>query len=260
MSEAGAASIHRVAQAGFAGTAVEYERGRPGYPQAAVDWLAERCGIAPGRTVVDVGAGTGKLTRLLVPTGAHLIAVEPLDTMRAQLVRAVPGVSALAGTAESIPLADSAADVVTAGQAFHWFDDARAARELHRILCPGGSLGLIWNIRDPTDRFQRALGQILDRYRGDAPHAYTWSGEEGAWRAPLDASGLFACRGEQRFPHSQAIDTPSLVDRIASVSFIGALAPDARADALDDVRALAASQEEPLVLQYRTAVYQYLRV
>jgi SAM-dependent methyltransferase len=260
VSDQHARALHPVARAGFAGSASEYERGRPGYPQAAVDWLVERCGIAAGRTVVDLGAGTGKLTRLLVPTGACLLAVEPLDGMRAKLGEALPDVACVAGTAEEIPLETSTADAVTAGQAFHWFRVERAVPEIHRVLRAGGSLGLIWNVRDPDDPVQEEIERIVSRVRGDSPAAYTWGGDESAWREPLDGSPLFARSGEARFPHEQLVDANGLIDRIASVSFVAALPAERRDDVLAEVRELASSLGEPLRLGYTTAVYAYRRV
>jgi SAM-dependent methyltransferase len=128
--------VHPVAAAAFARAADVYERARPSYPQEAVDWVAERTGLGPGRTVVDVGAGTGKLTRLLVETGARVIAVETVAEMRAK----VTVIEALDGTAEQIPLPDAAADLITVAQAFHWFDLDRALPEMHRVLRPGRCL------------------------------------------------------------------------------------------------------------------------
>jgi ubiquinone/menaquinone biosynthesis C-methylase UbiE len=113
-----------------------YERARPEYPPEAVAWLAEKLGLAAGRTVLDLGAGTGKLTRALVPTGARVIAVEPGERMLAELRRAVPGVEALRGAAEAIPLRDDSVDAITVGQAFHWFRHDEAVPELHRVLRP----------------------------------------------------------------------------------------------------------------------------
>src|SRR5262245_41807115 len=114
--------VHEVAEQGFGTEAEVYEQARPSYPPDAVAWLGESLRIEPGSRVVDLAAGAGKLTRLLVPFGADLVAIEPVAGMRAVLVRAVPGVPALAATAEAIPVADASLDAVTVAQAFHWFD------------------------------------------------------------------------------------------------------------------------------------------
>ena len=148
-------SLHPTAEAGFTAAAEVYERARPGYPDEAVAWVAERLGIGPGRDVLDLAAGTGKLTRQLVPLGACIVAVEPIDAMRAQLERVVPGVEAVAGTAEAIPLPDASVDAVTCAQAAHWFRADEAAREIRRVLRPGGGLALLWNVRDLDDRSRR---------------------------------------------------------------------------------------------------------
>lgn len=127
------------------GAAVEaYERARPGYPDAAVDWLVPE----GARTVLDLGAGTGKLTRSLVARGLDVVAIEPLVEMRETLAATVPEVRALAGTAEEIPLPDASVDAITVAQAWHWVDPDRATAEAARVLRPGGTLGLIWNRRD----------------------------------------------------------------------------------------------------------------
>jgi SAM-dependent methyltransferase len=127
------------------GAAVEaYERARPGYPDAAVDWLLP----AGARTVLDLGAGTGKLTRSLVARGLDVVALEPLTEMRETLAATVPEARPLAGTAEDIPLPDASVDAITVAQAWHWVDPDRATAEAARVLRPGGTLGLIWNRRD----------------------------------------------------------------------------------------------------------------
>src|SRR5439155_11730600 len=154
--------------------AESYERRRPSYPSEIVAWIVRRLGIGPVTTVVDVGAGTGKLTRQLVPTGARVIAVEPLDEMRAQLEAAAPGVRALSGSAEALPLGDATADAITVASAMHWFDPDRALPELHRVLKPGGGLAVLGNARDLAQPLQAAVQEIIGRYLPDVAELEGW--------------------------------------------------------------------------------------
>ncbi|HVV56805.1 MAG TPA: methyltransferase domain-containing protein [Gaiellaceae bacterium] len=242
--------VHPAAAAGFAAAADVYERARPSYPQDAVDWIVERAGLRPGRVVVDLAAGTGKLTRLLVPSGAEVVAVEPVPEMRAKLEEVVPGVSALYGTAERLPFADGSADVVTVAQAFHWFDHERALAELHRVLRPDGLLVLVWNSRDLDDPLQRALEELLAPLR-DGPPAQ----EESAWRDPLEASALFGPIETRRFRYEQAFTAQDLVDRVHSTSFVATMRPIDREELLVRVRALAHGLAEPFRFPYLTEVH-----
>jgi len=241
-------SIDPVAAAGFGAAADVYERARPSYPQEAVDWLVERTALGAGKTVVDVGAGTGKLTRLLVPSGARVVAVEPVAEMRARLREAAPGAEALQGTAEAVPLADGAADVATVAQAFHWFDHARALPELHRVLKPGGALVLVWNMRDLADPLQQRVEDLLAPLRPES------DAQAGAWREPLARSPLFGEPEEARFRHEQLFTVEGLCERVASTSFVAAMPTDEREELLDRVRALAAGVPEPFAFPYVTEV------
>src|SRR5207302_1146418 len=157
---------------GFELVADVYERARPRYPPKAVAWLAERLDLRAGRTVLDLAAGTGKLTRALLETDAQVIAVEPGDAMRAELLRAVPGVEAVRGSAERIPLGDASVDAVTIGQAFHWFRYDEAIPELHRVLRPGGAVGLLWNGRDQEAPIQRQIRELVDARGGSVAFPY----------------------------------------------------------------------------------------
>ena len=241
--------IHESAARGYARAPDDYERGRPSYPAAAIDCLAEQLGIRPGARVLDLAAGTGKLTRALVPTGAQVVAVEPVDSMRAKIVQSLPTVEVLSGTAEAIPLADGSVDAVAVGQAFHWFRGDRALAEIRRVLRPGGRLGLIWNARDEREPVARELTEVLEPYRADAP-AY----RSGAWRAAFERTTLFTPLEHAEFRLDHELDVEGLVARATSVSFIAALPADERAKVAERVRALVPGRDL-VVLPYRTDVF-----
>lgn len=253
-------AIHDMAARGFKEAAETYEKGRPGYPADAVACLAGELGMGPGTTVVDLAAGTGKLTRLLVRTGARVIAVEPVAGMRAQFARALPGVPVHEGTAEAIPVADGAVDAVTVGQAFHWFATETALKEIHRVLRPGGRLGLIWNLRDAGVEWVARLGEIMERHEGDAP-----SYRSGRWRLAFAETSLFAEARERSFRHEQIMDRETALARVASVSYIAALPPEEREQLLEEVRQLLDTHpqtrgRDAVALPYRTDVYWTGRV
>jgi SAM-dependent methyltransferase len=194
----------------FAQVADAYERGRPGYPEEAVRWLV---GEEPV-DVVDLGAGTGKLTRSLVALGHRVTAVEPLDEMRAELARAVPEATALPGSAESIPLADRSADVVTCAQAFHWFDHEAALPEIARVLRPGGRIALVWNSRDDRDPWTARMSAIIGNET-----------VEGDDLDPVGASGLFVPTEHASFSFEQRRDREGLLDLVLSRSYCAKLEP-----------------------------------
>lgn len=247
-------AIREQARRGFQQGADAYERGRPGYPSEAIEWLVRQLGLGPGRTVIDVGAGTGKLTRELVPSGATVLAVEPVPAMRAILGEVVPGARALEGTAEALPVADRAVDAVVVAQAFHWFDGPVALAEFHRVLRPGGRFAVVWNRRLRDQPLHRAISEIIEPYRGHAPSHYG-----GEWRQAIVSGGLFTPAGEVEVPYEQQFDASGLVDRVSSTSYIAALPDDERERVLARVRALAAQTGEPVRLGYMTEVHVYER-
>jgi ubiquinone/menaquinone biosynthesis C-methylase UbiE len=236
--------IHPAARGGFARVADEYERGRPGYPPAAIEFLAGRLRLGPGRTVLDLAAGTGKLTRPLVATGAEVVAVEPVAQMRAALPAAA---RALDGTAEAIPLAAGSVDAVTVAQAFHWFDGDAALAEIHRVLRPGGTLALVWNRRRMDDPLNKAVEDLVAPYRGHTPALRT-----GAWRVVFERTTLFGPLEMHTFPNEQSLDADGLVDRVASISFIARLGEAERAKVLRAARALAGG---PVVIPHEAEVF-----
>ena len=238
--------VHAAAARGFARSADAYERARPDYPAEAIAWLAERIGLGPGRTVVDLAAGTGKLTRPLAATGADVVAVEPVAEMRARIGPAAA--RTLEGTAEAMPLPDAGADAVTVGQAFHWFDGPAALAEIHRVLRPGGALALVWNRRPLDAPVHAAIEAIIARHRGATPrHA------SGRWRDAFDATSLFGPLDEREFPHSRPQDADALADRVGSTSFVAALDDGPRGEVLAAVRALAA--DGPVDVPYLCEVF-----
>jgi SAM-dependent methyltransferase len=194
-----------------------YQRSRPSYPQEAIDWIAAKLGLGSGTTVLDLGAGTGKLTRALVETGARVIAVEPGDAMRAELERALPEVEALRGAAEDIPLPDQSVDCVAVGQAFHWFRHDEAIPELHRVLRPRGGVALIWYSRDPDNPLYDEIGDLI------APFVPPDRPDEDEWPKPLGESELFGLLEERRFSFVQELDTDTVAERTSSL--VAAVAP-----------------------------------
>ena len=180
----------------FGRTAREYELGRPGWPGALVDRVAAGLGLTPDAEVLDLGAGTGKLTRELVPRFERVVAVEPDDAMRSVLEQVVSGAEALAGSAESIPLADAEVDAVFSGEAFHWFATDDALAEITRVLRPRGGLVILWNYPlEYADLGAEAEAVIDEAFeRGGQPGLpRVLSGE---WRAPIERGGFERLREE----------------------------------------------------------------
>lgn len=225
----------------------DYERGRPGWPPEVVDVP----GLPPSATVLELGAGTGKLTRLLGSTFARVVAVEPAEAMRRLLASLCPEAEVLAGTAEEIPLASASVDAVFAAEAFHRFDGGRALAEIAHVLRPRGVLVLLWNLPSgPTEPSIAAAERfLLERAPGDrAELGYdpvdlnTTRYESGAWREPF-AESPFEELQEARLPNPQTIDREGLVAFFASMGWIGDLSDEHRLPLLDEVRSLLAAGE-----------------
>lgn len=221
--------IHRAARIGFSRSADAYERARPGYPAEAVDHLVSR--LRAGARVLDLAAGTGKLTRPLMAAGVDVVAVEPVAEMRGALPASV---EAREGTAEAIPLADRCVDAVTVGQAFHWFADQAALHEIHRVLRRHGTLALFWNRRVEEDPVNRRISELLAPYQADAPtHRFD------SWRSAFEPTTLFGPLDERVFVNRQVLDADGFQERIGSVSFIAALDEPERSRVLERARSLA---------------------
>ena len=238
--------VHPTAWAGFTRSAAAYERARPDYPAGALGWLAERLGLTAGATVLDLAAGTGKLTRPLLAAGFEVIAVEPVAEMRSALPTEA---TVLDGLAERIPLPAASVDAVTVAQAFHWFAGDAALAEIHRVLRPGAALGLIWNRRRMSDPLNQEIEELIRPHRKATP-----AHRGGHWPQAFEQQQhLFGPLQERVFANEQELDAAGLADRFGSVSFIAALDEPERSRLLGRIRALAGDGR--VTLRYDTEVH-----
>lgn len=213
-------SVDPVAADGFGLGADAYEQARPSYPSELVRELTAIAALGPGRSVLDLAAGTGKLTRLLEPSGARVVAVEPVAAMREKLAVACPDVEALEGTAEAIPLDDASVDLVTVGQAFHWFDAPAALAEIHRVLRPGGVVALVWNTRDRTVVWISAWDDLIRECTPSQPFDVHWRTD---WLGVLRDAPGFGPPTAWSCDWVDEMDAERLVTRTASVSVVASL-------------------------------------
>jgi SAM-dependent methyltransferase len=230
----------------FETAAAAYERYRPEYADAALRWIADRLRLEPGARVLDLGAGTGKLTRGLVARGFDVVAVEPGEAMLAQLRAAVPGVEALAGSAEAIPLPDASVDAVAAGQAYHWFDAPHALPELLRVLRPHGGLGLIWNWEDVRHPLGARLAEIL--------------GHDGGFHHDPPDPGDFEPVDQAVIETIVSTTPDGLVGWIGTTSQLLTADPSRREDLLARVRRAGQEYGETVPVPRLTYVYAYRAV
>lgn len=234
----------------FGSVADVYESARPGYPAEAVAWLAR----PDEPRVVDVGAGTGKLTRLLVAGGHEVVAVDPSDQMLRVLRTAAPGVEALVGSGEHLPLADESADVVTFAQAWHWVDPQAASTEVARVLRPGGQLGLIWNLRDERVDWVRELGTAM-RADGD---------QYADQMADPTVHEPFGEPDRAEFEWNQRLSRDELVELVRSRSYFAVMTADDQRRTLLAVRRVLDTHPQivgsvSLSLPYVSLAFRYRR-
>lgn len=184
--------------------------------------------------MADLAAGTGKLTRLLLPTGAFVLAIEPVHDMRQVLHQLLPDVPTVAGTAEAMPLRSSSLDAVCIAQAFHWFDPDKAFTELARVLRPGGRVGMAWNARDRAVDWVDRVWAIMDDVERHAP----WRDHDN-WRdSALGHHPEFGPLHSETFRHEHPTTPAGIVDRIRGVSHVAALATPEQHEVLENVRRL----------------------
>lgn len=235
----------------FGTAASDYDRFRPTYPIEALQWALD--GLGDGGQVVDLGAGTGILTRAVQVLGFHVVPVEPDPQMRAQLAISTPGTTALAGSAEAVPLPDGAADAVLVGTAYHWFDREPAHAEIARVLRPGGTFAPIWNIRDDSVEWVAELGRIA--HLSDKSADLVRNTDFGPGFTAVEA---------REFRHRTVLTPDEVLGMIRTRSYwLTATADDQRrverelADLLDTHPALAG--RETVELPYRTLVLRARR-
>jgi ubiquinone/menaquinone biosynthesis C-methylase UbiE len=233
----------------FGPAAADYERARPSYPSEAVELLRRELGLAPGATVCDLAAGTGKLTRLLVGTGADVVAVEPVPGMRAQLNEVLPDVEVLDGTAEALPFADGALDAITVAQAFHWFRFDESLAEIRRVLRPAGRLAILFNERDEREAWVKTWNREIE-----------WHSRRIAMYQSTDWSALLAGNGfadvhEAHIEWHQPMTRELVAARVRSVSYIAEEPPDVQQAYVARVLALVDGFDEPFDLPYVTHLW-----
>jgi ubiquinone/menaquinone biosynthesis C-methylase UbiE len=232
--------------------AEHYDAHRPSYPPEAVDFIRQAGRVGENSTVVDLGAGSGLITRLLSPAG-RLIAVEPLPEMRRVLRAQVPQAEVLAGSAEAIPLPSATADTLVVAQAFHWFANRRALCEITRVLKTEGRLVLVWNVKDPRDPLMRSIDDIL------APHRLGSPGHDSTpWREVLEAEDSpFVMALHQTFSFEEQMAVGRLKARALSASYIALLDGRRRELVLTEIEKLVERRGDgqPLTMKYLTEVY-----
>ncbi len=233
-------SLHPLAER-FASVADSYERGRPDYTPAVIGALMAELGLHAGSAVLDLAAGTGKLTRALLSAGLDVLAVEPQDGLRDRLVANVGLERVHDGLAEAIPLPSRAVDAVTVADAFHWFDQSTALIEIGRVLRPRGALAVVSTMPDWSGAsWAHELGSLVVDLRPEHP-----AFDGAPWQEAVRSSGRWSDPREVRVTSSLATDPERIVDHVTSVSWVAALPEDERAETIAQVRALVDGGETP---------------
>jgi len=226
----------------FGGAAAAYAKHRPDYSQVAVRWALAP---APGQRVLDLGAGTGKLTATLVAAGADVVAVEPDTAMLAELRGALPAVRALSGSAESIPLPDGSVDAVLAGHALHWFDMAVAGAEISRVVVPGGILAGLWNVVDDRIDWVSRLARVGGSAAiGARDLLSSWRAATAGAHLPSNGQGRFGFPKQAEFRHEQRHTADSLVAKIATHAGLLVMPEQEREATLGQIHDVLASRPE----------------
>ncbi len=233
-------ALHPLAE-NFASVADAYESGRPDYPPAVSGAIGAELELRPGARVLDLAAGTGKLTRRLLAGGFDVVAVEPQESLREKLAASVGAERVQAGVAESIPLPDGGVEAVTVADAFHWFDQGPALAEIARVLVPGGGLALVSMAPDWSGAsWAQEVGELIGSLRPEHPHF-----DGPPWPEVVRAAEGWADPWDLRLTRSVAAAPERIVDYVASMSFIAALPAAERETHLARVGEIVAAGETP---------------
>lgn len=225
-----------------------YDAARPNYPEDVFDYFTAAFGLNQSMHVLDLGAGSGIFSRQLQPLVGSVTAVEPSESMRESFRSSNSGMEVLDGSDISIPMGDGSVDAVFVAQAFHWFDAPRALEEIHRVLVPGGGLGLVWNERDETVEWVAALSRAM---QWDTRQPY----EVGKDFTDVISAGPFTKVERVEFAHTQSLSREGLVQRVLTTSYISAMEQEERDQLMRSVRTVVDRLTEPIVLPYVTTAY-----
>lgn len=247
-------SVDPRAAAGFAGVADVYARGRPGYPAEAIDWIVAELELNDESSVLDLAAGTAQVSRLIRNRVRRVIAVEPVQPMRARIADDFPDVTVLDGTAEAIPLTDRAVDAVVVGEAFHWFATVPATAEIARVLRPNGGVALLWNTPSWTAETTHWLEDFRQVVRSHKQAAGDYPAGNGRWRDEFARTQLFTELEHVEFDHTQTLTPPDFLALVASWSWIANLDAGERQTTLDAVAELIEGIGQ-IEIPYRSDLY-----
>lgn len=242
-------ALHPLAET-FAGAADAYERGRPEYAPAVVGAISAELTIAPGAPVLDLAAGTGKLTRAMLRSGLDVVAVEPQLALRDVLAASVGGERVRDGLAEAIPLPDRSVAAVTVADAFHWFDREAALEEIRRVLRPGGGLAVLSTQHDfGGASWAHEVGTLVAALRPEHPHF-----DGPPWQDAVRAAGGWGALREIRVTTHQPAVPERFVDYLASISWVASLPEQQRAETLGQIGALISAGETPAELPVHVVI------
>lgn len=211
--------IHPAAENGFSSAAELYQQVRPNYPQEIIEWLSQELRIHTHSVAIDLGAGTGKFLAYLKQATQQIIAVEPIPAMLEQLKLVYPEVKTLQASSHQIPLKNQSVDAILCAQSFHWFADLETLQEMHRLLKPNSPLGLVWNQRDISVDWVKALADFIAPFEADTPRFHS-----GQWQNIFENQNLFQFQSLNKFSQLQSGTVEQVVSkRLLSTSFIAAM-------------------------------------